>query len=281
MASPQGECPDIEMSAVSDHPAATLIASENEPNVDETSLENQAGANVISTSSPPGLLDLPPELRFMIFRYLLVCPRRVDFGRWESDPSVSVAILRTCKCIHREAYDVLYRENQFQLPNYMWLPFHSVTRFRRALDTMQNIYVGIPPSFGILIQTFLSHIHHFGDTSIIRGTLTVDFFIGRLNSRRHRLAAWATPLRWLVRALGRFTHFKTIELHISQFDCRDRIFDVLEYLEAALEPVLGHSDHGSREGHGLRFHPLDYRNRLREATVGDWADLLDGIRLEW
>lgn len=280
MASPQKECPDSEIPGAGDRPVANLTASENEPNVDETAFENQAVANIISTRTPPRLLDLPRELRLMIFRHLLVCPRHVDFGRWASDPSVSVAILRTCKSIHSEASDVLYRENQFQLPNYMWLPFHSVIRFRQALETMQNIYVGIPPSFGILIQTFLTHIHHFRDTSIIRGTLTVEFFVARFKSCRP-LAAWATPLRWMARALGRFTHFRTIELHINHFDCRDRIFDVLEYLEAALEPVFGHSDHGSREGHGLRFHPLDYRNRSREAGVGDWADLLDGVRLEW
>lgn len=67
-------------------------------------------------------------------------------------------------------------------------------------------------------------------------------------------------------------------------DCRrsvDRSFDMLDYLESALEPVLGSSDYSSREWKCLRFHLVDYRNRCRELYDGDWANSLYGIRLEW
>lgn len=62
------------------------------------------------------------------------------------------------------------------------------------------------------------------------------------------------------------------------------ISEVFEYLKLALEPVLGDVEDISIEGHSrLRFHPLDYRNRLiQEVNDGNLADSLEGgFRLEW
>lgn len=55
-------------------------------------------------------------------------------------------------------------------------------------------------------------------------------------------------------------------------------FEVLEHLDATLEPLLGYAEHCSRVGRGLRCYSTDDLNRL---DSDDWADSLDGIRLEW
>lgn len=49
-----------------------------EPNFDHVSLRNQAVSNAKSTRSRLGLLDLPLELRLMIYRHLLVDPHTLD-----------------------------------------------------------------------------------------------------------------------------------------------------------------------------------------------------------
>lgn len=68
--------------------------------------EDQAVVEAISTRSPTGLLDLPTELRLLIFRHLFACPYDSDTSPWVPGPSRPVGILRTSRLIHREAFDV-------------------------------------------------------------------------------------------------------------------------------------------------------------------------------
>ena len=57
----------------SEQTVVNSTASEhNEP--EKAASENQAVAKVISTRHPLGWLDLPPEMRLMIFRHLLIAP---------------------------------------------------------------------------------------------------------------------------------------------------------------------------------------------------------------
>lgn len=62
------------MTEPDDEPVTNFTASENEPDVDEATAENQAVVNVISTRNRTELLDLPAQLRVMIFRHLLIYP---------------------------------------------------------------------------------------------------------------------------------------------------------------------------------------------------------------
>lgn len=123
-----------------------------------------------------------------------------------------------------------------------------------------------------MMGKFLEIVKLFGNPSVLHNTLTVDFRL---------IHGYIRPLKWFIRALGGFTNFRTVELHFDRLGVRDRTFSVIEYFEHALEPMLGRSEHSSREGKGLRFHPIDHRKRLIVLDHGDWADSLDGIRLEW
>lgn len=209
----------------------------------------------------------------MIFRYLLVYPQALGIGWLGLKPPV--AILRASRLIHREAFDILYRENKFvgSFTSSRW----SIIRFPRILDTVQNIEYNVSVLPGPLAgKGFLKLMHHFGTPSTIpgtrRGTLTVNF---SLEARFH------LPLKWLVRPLRRFTNFQTIELHVYRDGRREPMVTVLDYLEAALKPTLGDAEDCSRARNGLRFHPIDHRNRCKELDDGhgDWGDFLDGIRL--
>lgn len=80
---------------------------------------------------------------------------------------------------------------------------------------------------------------------------------------RGRLAVTLKPytpykhgLKWFVRALSRFLNFRTIELY---FDSRFLDFHAREWLQTALEPMLGPAEvvekFGRREK-SLKFHPV-------------------------
>lgn len=75
--------PVIGMIKLDDPPVIT----DYKPEVDDATLRKPtAAANVITTRSGPGLLDLPSETRLMIFRHLLVYPHGSTYRFWLEDP---------------------------------------------------------------------------------------------------------------------------------------------------------------------------------------------------
>lgn len=268
------------MTEPNDQPITTP-ASENEPNIDETTLENQAVADVIPTRSPLGLLDLPSEIRLMIFRHLFTDPDGINHGPFKllmvPLTLTSLNIFRACRLIHREAFEVFYKENtfmDFMRAMRLKLESHALNRipFPLVVDTIQNLVLNVNLSSDAHVRLaekkdFLKFMRHIGRPSIIRRLFDVTFIFGTYPLRTSR---------WYVQALGRFTKFKTIELHSR---CNISSMDPDGYFKFNLEPVLGPAEPAPRIGGGLRFHPVDHLNRLGEPD--DWADHLDGLRLEW
>lgn len=262
------------MTEPSDQSVAKSTAPENEPDLEEAATENQAIPNSLSARRPPGLPDLPPEIRVIIYRHLLVRHHRLDFEWLTPGPLPFVDILRTNRLIHNEAFAVLYGQNEFT--SFLGPPYQSLTSFPRVTNAIQNVHVEVPIySKGWAIRKFLRYMKYLGTPSIARGTLNVQFRLDGPGSNARRLVGWCKPLKWFLTALGRFANFMTIEIHCYRVGIFDQLFNVLDFIEAALEPVLGKSEYLCRTGNGLRFYPL------REVDAGDWADSLDGIRLDW
>ncbi|KAL8826370.1 MAG: hypothetical protein Q9191_003840 [Dirinaria sp. TL-2023a] len=72
-------------------------------------------------------LDLPLELRLKVYRLLVVVPSKQHITPWPVYmPRLSVAMLRVCSQVYREARSVLYGENRFlctlSLPRTFGLP---------------------------------------------------------------------------------------------------------------------------------------------------------------
>lgn len=240
---------------------------------------NQAAVNDRSTRRRLGLLDLPPEIRVMIFRHLLVNPQGLYFDLARQRPRPSIAILRTNSVIYREASEIFYGENQFrnafQFTGVLSFPYGAITRHLWIMDTIRHIHLEINMGAKYSeIRKFLAFMHCFAHPSHARGTLTIEVFISQAEVR---------PLKWFIRALGRFTNFKTIELHFGwySFLLRRKVLHVRQYLITALEPVLGHAEDCGNGWIKLRFHPTDHQQVRREPDNSDWADSLDGMRLEW
>lgn len=153
-------------------------------------------------------------------------------------------------------------------------PHDAMTRIPGAIDTIRNVHVKIDMYAKYSeIQKFLQLMHYFGDPSNVRNTLTVDFFLDSFLVR---------PLKWFIRALGRFTNFRILEVHFYYiFYVDSAVLRVRQYLKTALEALLGPAEEFGRGGKSLRFFPIDHRTSGRNLHDGDWADVLDGMRLEW
>lgn len=249
-------------------------SEDNEP--EKATPENQAFAKVISTPCSLRLLDLPPELRLMVFRHLLIAPNGLWLENWSKIPRPPVDILRTSKLIYREALDVFYGENWFWDCCHPRL-FPTLGPFPRVIDAIRNLHVNLNVwNRGSTYERreYFNLIHHFGKSSIIRGTIVIEYGINGLDTE---------PLKFYIRALRGFTSFRTIELHFKDYD-GNRFFPLLAWVKATLTSALGDAedfdlaDWTLATRAGLRFHPID-RRTLRRG--GDWADFLDGIRLEW
>lgn len=245
---------------------AILASSEVQPGVDAAVSENRIIPNA---RSPTGILDLPTEIRLMIFRHLLVSSRPRNHAVGFPGGQSSLSILETNRLIHREAFDVLWRENSFDYCLY----FRPI-QVPRILETIQNIEEHLTLGWGFnTMYDLVKLMRLFGNsTGVRRGTLSVTFHLS------HHTIHHLQPF---LRVLTRFDNFRTIELHFFRFGALNSVFDIIEYAEQALEPIFGRSKYSSREKKGLLFHPIDHRNRLMALNHGNGADSLDGIRLEW
>lgn len=248
---------------------------------DNATSRDRAVADIITKRT--GLLDLPPEIRLMIFRHVLVYSDGLPLGFLRPSRH-RLGLLATSRLIRREARDVFYKENWFDTACFTQL--HSLTPIPRITDMIQNINVQAiwsnTVSFNIMHRRkFLKLTNFFGNPSITRGTLSVNIFI-KSSERRTR--------DWLIQALAKFLNFRTIELvfrtyifSVNHRPDESEVFHAREYLRTGLEPVLGCAEIFEKDGYSwknLRFHPIDNRN-LWKTTTGDWVDSLDGGRLEW
>lgn len=256
------------MTKPNEPPVADMTVPEKQ--YDEPTSTNQAVANFKVRRSGPGLLDLPPELRLMIFRHLLVHQEGPLHCLQQLVPRSTLNVLRTSRLIHEEAFNVFYRENLFGRK--YWLSSCSIDRFPRITDTIQKIQFHIMMTkdcFGWNSERLLNLGKLFGNQSIIRRTfvLVISF-----------LGPCVDLLKWYIRALGWFTNFRTIELYFTFSGITAR-----DYLQKALEPVLGRGEMFKDRlvERGLRFHPTDHTNFRRNQGPGDWANSLDGICLDW
>ena len=188
-----------------------LTAPDQEPDADKSMLRNGAVAKVISKPSGPGLLDLPPEIRLMIFRHLLVRPSALE-TYYRSFPKLD--ILKTLKLIYKEAFDVFYKENSFS--SWLWGPYYKtpkITRSPQIANTIQSIEsivylrreLEYPEYLNSDFRELINVMQHLGNSSIIRRSLVVKLCTD-------------TPclLKGFVRNLGKFTNFKVVKLQLDE-----------------------------------------------------------------
>lgn len=95
-----------------------------------------------------------------------------------------VGILRTCRLIHREAFDILYRENLF-IESHQWWPLTQI-QFPRVINAIQKLFID---SMSMQLNNsevrwFLKLVHHYGNPSIICNSLYMGFWLKDVTARR-------------------------------------------------------------------------------------------------
>lgn len=265
---------------------------ESNPAINEVAWENPSITtnDVVPASSQIGLLSLPPELRLLVYRQLLLEP--LEEGRalsteWRHERyQLFTAILHTCTLIRQEAFQVMYGENFFFIG--FSHPTHSILDNQKVRDTIQNVhFVAGRPDDTLIRKNERDLIHiirQFRSPAIVRGTFSILFYVG--GHRRDHFS-------WFPRYLPAFTNFRVIRItFVFSFANRHDPFHLTNqyYVETystfcdAYErdftpifgPALSYAD-----GCGLQFHPQDYLKSLPPKVDDDWMDYLDGIRLNW
>lgn len=271
--------------SVLEHPTLEdTIPDETVP--DGTGSQNQLVSDAVTehhpvpTTTPPRnwILYLPPEVRDIVFRYVLQLPCPVPyhlpFLRSIKGVQARTGIFHTSRLIHAESINVFYRVNTFyvsRLPRITVLPSQSVS------DMIQNLNFDI--SLGIAFmrtcrEQFIALVLTFGDPAIIRGTLRVLIYIPPPHHRR------PSPLPFFLRGLRRFTNFRVVEINL-RYTSRTTYTIAGHYgrVENALRTVLGPTTPPAT-GQGLTFLPQRFLNTQRPRE-DDWMNHLDGVRLDW
>jgi hypothetical protein len=84
--------------------------------------------------TPPFLDTLPREIRDLIYIQVLASSSGiVTLTPWTVEVAQSLSILRTCKQIHRECKDIIWRHNNLRphTPSQLFLKFQQLEKFQR------------------------------------------------------------------------------------------------------------------------------------------------------
>lgn len=261
----------------------------------EAESENQTNLNIASEPNRPGFFSLPPELRLMVYRELLLEPRICHM--W-LDFSPKPPLLQTCRLIYYEAFEVLWGENTFR---YYFNPPEGPLPdpFRlRVVDTITRLVFDntIGHKFSqdsnegdrkLNDDRFKELIREFGNPARIRRYLQVNlkiFDLFHLNdSHVGTYVIDEEPLERYLKDVGTFTNFRTVEVNV---EFPSRRYDSLQHTEPiarVLQPRFGTSrlcaPHGL--GWGLQFHPQDHLRSQRAQDIVDPTDVWDGYRCGW
>lgn len=256
---------------------ANEAASENRPVTLEVASEDPSNINTVSTNSRPGLLSIPPEVRVLVFRHLLLEDRPLTTS-WTGAPYQPFpAILSAGRLFRREAFQVMFGENTFFISSMH--PMRSILDSPQIHDAIQNVYFNVWLTYTSLSQrrlSFINVIREFGSPAITRGTLHIIFHV---NGLFHD-----DLFNWFTRALLRFSNFRVVLIEyvdsttigIGEDTCRALCNTHRDTYTPVFGPALSFAN-----GHRLQFHPQEYLNTILPEIDVDWMEHLDGIRLSW
>lgn len=201
--------------------------------------------------------------------------RPVSISRWMMHWEPFPAILWTCRLIHREAFEIFYGENVF---NMSFTHPYSILSNRLIHDAIRNVFFDVrlnDPSPNLRRANFINLIHEFGSPTIVGGTLHIIF----------RVAPYCNYLiNWIARGVPRFTNFRTVLLEFSSSSehslAKSLCPEFRDRYQSTLTPIFGPALSCADRCH-LEFHPRAYLKSLPPEVDIDWMDYLDGIRLNW
>lgn len=253
---------------VANEAVSEILSNTNAVTEDPPILDNEI------TRSRLGFFSLPGEVRLMVYRQLFHRPEAIRYRWFRRNPIPP--LLATCKLIKKEAFQVLWGENE-----YLW----NISRTAllpnlrpRIVDTIQRLQISLPTR--IVSARFLDLMTEFGDPARIRDTLVVHF---KLLTTDFDLRA--NPPGLYIPGLGTFTNFKCVEILLIWSPLGEPPFTapsncpLHQQMAAGLRRRLGPATPRA-DNLAVQFQPHDYLT-LQQQETDDWMDLLEGLRLDW
>lgn len=271
-------------------------AAPEDTKLNDTMPHNQAVGNVATeTQTTPGtalarnsFLHLPPEIRMMIYRYVLQLP----FGVPIDEPSVwrhpvvqaHTGILFTSRLIQREGISALFGGNTFAF--HMQFSRLSVIPSQQFRNMIQNFTVVLDCEDREQVENFSEMVRATGDSAIIRAMFRIHLVIHPFYlPDRARVNSFFGLMR-------RLTNFRTVRLDFS-YSTRDpprgtaavHCKFIRNALRSALGPATSCFTTRRRPRHHergrLTFHPQQFLNAPSSRQIVNLAHRLDrGIRLD-
>lgn len=255
--------------------AAPEFPDPEDTDTEDTASQNQSENQLLPlTSTRNWILYLPPEIRLIIYRHVLQLPYPIPYYlpmlRRQPFVYALTSIFFTSRLIQRESVNAFYRENTFYiLENFRFTMFPTWP----IADMIRNLSIDtrLWASHQRPHELFIGMIRTFGDPAIVRGTLTLDFL--------RRPTFRSDHLNFYLRALGRFTNFRVLQIRIQhRGNPVESVAPLYDEVENSLRPVLGPPS-PRPAGAPLIFLPHRFLIAQQPPSDIDWMDHLDGLRL--
>jgi hypothetical protein len=173
----------------------------------------------------PGFLDLPVEIRVMIYRHVFGDTRAASYKYWHSFPSGcrSSQILRTCKSVHNEARSILYQSFSFNLginPVVMGKLLGSIGPINAG--AISDLCITICNPFWMksgqlpALKSFTDHKHRMNITSVRMHSVDIEFRDYQLGKSRYVIMFLAS----LLEMNPEFSRILASNIHKAKADLR-------------------------------------------------------------
>lgn len=173
---------------------ANKTASGSHPVTLEVTPKDPSNINSILISSWPELLSLPPEVWVIVFRHLYLEALPLTTFWAGALYQLFPAILRACRLICHEAFEVKYRKNAFYISS--MYPMFFIFDNWPIRNAIQNVHFNVWLTYTSLSQRRLSFIYvirEFGSPTIIQDTFRIVFHMSVFYSNG--------LLNWFTRSL--------------------------------------------------------------------------------
>lgn len=244
------------------------VTAPHDQGAGEAESENQTNFSIASEPNRLGFFSLPPELRLIVYREMLLETKICDMW-WHFSPKPP--LLETCRLIYYEAFEVLYGQNTFR---YYFDPLvhPPPVPFRlRIVDTIERLVFDSVLDLtrladGVGEEKLKELIREFGNPARIRQYLQMNLeyyeinlpFLGMDPFPVEEFVSDEEPLGRYLNGVGTFTNFKTVEVDVVYKDRRNDNPLLIQRIAKALQPRFGTSRLCGASGRVLQFHPHDH-----------------------
>lgn len=150
----------------------------------------ESSISAFDLSSKRSLLDLPRELRGLIYEQIFAKTYEHNMSRHFQVPTAQFAILRTCRTINKEASPILFRKGTFRFFSDIHKPALPYSVNQRLADRIQNISVHYSIAGATDFEHSLCNLIEFENSAKRLGVETLKLFANPRVKRESCHISW-------------------------------------------------------------------------------------------